>query len=72
MCQAVNASVVEACELLVTHNGTTAYSTKYANVTSSGNDPVIVYDASLAGGIVSLTASNATGFTISVTATLLE
>jgi hypothetical protein len=72
VCQAVNASVVEVCELLVTHNGTTTYSTKYANVTSSGNAPIIAYDASLAGGIVSLTASNATGFTISVMATLLE
>jgi len=72
MCQAVNASVVEVCELLVTHNGTTAYSTKYANVTSSGNAPVIVYDATFAADIVSITASNAVGFTISVTATLLE
>jgi hypothetical protein len=63
---------VEACELLVTHNGITAYSTKYANVTSSGNAPVIVYDASFAAGVVSVTASNAVGFTISVTATLLE
>lgn len=72
VCQAVNASVVEVCELLITHNGTTAYSTKYANVTSSGNDPVIVYDATFASDIVSVTASNAAGFTISVTATLLE
>ena len=72
VCQAVNSTVVEACELLITHNGIAAYSTKYANVTSSGNAPVIVYDASLLGGVVSVTASNAVGFTISVTATMLE
>ena len=71
VCQAVNGTSIEACELLVTHDGTSVYLTEYGNITSSSSTPVIVYDASLSSGTVSVTVSNLGSYSISVAALLL-
>ena len=71
ICQALSDTTVEACELLLTYNGTTVYLTEYGNITSSGSDPLVVYDASIAGGYVNLTVSKPDGYLISVAASLL-
>jgi hypothetical protein len=71
ICQALSDTTVEACELLLTYSGTTVYLTEYGNITSSGSDPLVVYDASIAGGYVNLTVSKPDGYLISVAASLL-